>query len=120
MFNSTGNKGFHMTFANGFKASVQWGSGNYCDNYNSTETFGRNVPPSSTAEVAAFTPSDDFIPLRNGDDVMGHLKTDEVLAFLNAVAGLSMDNLAENCELLLDTSYNDAMVTTASKEIRNG
>lgn len=32
-FNSTSNKGFNMTFANGITASVQWGTGNYCDNY---------------------------------------------------------------------------------------
>ena len=32
-FNSTMRKGFHMTFANGLTASVQWGAGNYCDNH---------------------------------------------------------------------------------------
>jgi hypothetical protein len=32
-FNSTSNKGFNMTFANGITASVQWGAGNYCDNH---------------------------------------------------------------------------------------
>lgn len=30
---STRNKGFRMTFDNGFNVSVQWGAGNYCDNH---------------------------------------------------------------------------------------
>ena len=30
-FNSTHNKGFRMTFENGFSISVQWGPGNYCE-----------------------------------------------------------------------------------------
>ena len=29
-FVSTHNKGFQMTFENGFRISVQWGIGNYC------------------------------------------------------------------------------------------
>ena len=33
MFKITEGKGFHMTFANGWTVSVQWGSGNYCPNY---------------------------------------------------------------------------------------
>ena len=34
MFKITQGKGFHMTFANGWTVSVQWGAGNYCQNYN--------------------------------------------------------------------------------------
>jgi hypothetical protein len=33
MFKITQGKGFHMTFANGWTVSVQWGSGNYCPNH---------------------------------------------------------------------------------------
>ena len=29
-FETTMNKGFMMKFDNGFKISVQWGTGNYC------------------------------------------------------------------------------------------
>jgi hypothetical protein len=31
-FKSTNNKGFQMTFENGWTISVQFGYGNYCDN----------------------------------------------------------------------------------------
>ena len=39
MFRSTENKGFHMTFANGYTISCQFGASNYCDNY------GRHLAP---------------------------------------------------------------------------
>jgi hypothetical protein len=32
MFKITLGKGIHMTFANGWTVSIQWGIGNYCDN----------------------------------------------------------------------------------------
>jgi hypothetical protein len=32
-FVSTDGKGFQMTFENGLTISVQWGKGNYCQNY---------------------------------------------------------------------------------------
>ena len=32
MFAITRGKGFHLTFANGWTVSVQWGNGNYCSN----------------------------------------------------------------------------------------
>lgn len=32
-FASTENKGFTMTFANGYTISCQFGAGNYCDHY---------------------------------------------------------------------------------------
>ena len=30
-FTTSYNKGFRMTFGNGFSISVQWGVGNYCE-----------------------------------------------------------------------------------------
>lgn len=33
MFRSIRNKGFHMTFPNGWTISVQFGIGNYCNGY---------------------------------------------------------------------------------------
>jgi hypothetical protein len=32
-FRACENKGFHVTFQNGWTVSVQWGSMNYCDNF---------------------------------------------------------------------------------------
>lgn len=39
MFRSTENKGFSMTFANGYTISCQFGASNYCDHY------GRHLEP---------------------------------------------------------------------------
>ena len=33
MFKITEGKGFHITFANGYTVSVQFGPDNYCDHY---------------------------------------------------------------------------------------
>jgi hypothetical protein len=53
MFDTTDHSGFatgfHITFANGWTASVQWGYGNYCANRDKRGKF-----PSATAEIAAF------------------------------------------------------------------
>lgn len=39
MFAATENKGFQMTFDNGYTISCQFGASNYCDNY------GRHLKP---------------------------------------------------------------------------
>lgn len=55
-FNSIMRKGFHMTFANGLTASVQWGAGNYCDNHFPEDcdfSFSKDAH-SDTAEVAVW------------------------------------------------------------------
>ena len=48
MFRITDNKGFHLTFKNGVTISVQFGIGNYGDNYNlnqvSQTTYGDPMP----------------------------------------------------------------------------
>jgi hypothetical protein len=60
----TDGKGFGMQFANGWCVSVQWGYGNYCDNYDGRggapdeEYTARNrrlgAQGSNTAECAVF------------------------------------------------------------------
>jgi hypothetical protein len=89
MFAITDNKGFHVTFANGFRASVQWGRGNYCDNKEHRGSRGEEVPASRTAEVAAFDPSGNMIDMAHGDQVLGYLSADQVLHFLNQVSALT-------------------------------
>lgn len=86
----TRHRGFHITFENGWTASVQWGPGNYCDNYDVMDFDApRNASASwesSTAEVAAWPPSGDFVAFDSGDIVMGRLTPAEVLSFLNEIA----------------------------------
>lgn len=89
MFSITQGKGFHITFANGWTASVQWGPGNYCDNQGAA--FGVEPEPSRTAEVAFYPAKGGLqsVPESlggNGDTVAGYLNADQVVAFLLHVA----------------------------------
>lgn len=89
MFNITANKGFHITFTNGWTASVQWGWQNYCDNYGLPKSYKHDDPakPSKTAEVACWGPDKVMVNIwnNNGDTVIGHLSANEVVQFLNKV-----------------------------------
>jgi len=87
MFNITDQKGFHITFANGFTVSVQFGNGNYCDNY-SYGCYGEPVEPSRTVEVAAWDSNKDWIKLGVNDDAIGYQTAEQVLAIMNRVAAM--------------------------------
>lgn len=104
-FRSTMRKGFHMTFANGLTASVQWGAGNYCDNHLPEDmdfSFTKDAK-SSTAEVAVFNDKGDiidanpFVPeeQRSCDTVVGWLTTEQVAQFLSTVATYNTSNTKE-------------------------
>ena len=88
-FKITRGRGFHMTFANGITASVQWGYGNYCENrfkgddveidWNTGKPVFNTPDGSDDAEVWAWRNDGPDI-MR---DVLGWLSADEVLRFLN-------------------------------------
>lgn len=93
MFRITSNKGFHITFENGYTISVQFGPGNYCENYDreislySEEECGKSG--SIDAECAVFGKNQHLInvPLEGWDDtVKGYMKPKEVLELMNWVA----------------------------------
>lgn len=91
MFNMTGNNGFHLTFANGWTASIQWEYGNYCDNRNNDKADKYSAVysncPSKNAEVAAWNNEDKWHHFEDiGDDVKGYLTADEVVKFLAEIA----------------------------------
>lgn len=89
MFAITDRKGFHMKFANGWTVSVQFGRGNYCSNRELGE-FGRDVPPSNTAEIAAWDKDGKWYKNEDwGDDVKGYCGTDEVAEFIALIANQS-------------------------------
>ena len=72
-------QGFQMVFANGVRASVAFGSFNYCD---------KGV---TTAEVWAWndaTGNPVTVPGFSSGDVVGHLSADTVVQYLAAVAAL--------------------------------
>ena len=95
MFKITEGRGFHITFANGYTASVQWGPGNYCNNYGGSfahmQEAGENG--SATADIAAWKGNSDMLPLPEpfsdyGDTVAGWQSPEQVLAFLTWVSSL--------------------------------
>ena len=94
MLKITGNKGFHMRFANGWTASVQWGPGNYCDNRDEDFMDAEAVAASGsrTAEVAAWSGTKGLVELPGGDTVMGYQSSAQVLEFLRWVAAQPADN----------------------------
>ncbi len=77
----TQGKGLNITFENGWTASVQWGTGNYCSNH-----WKSVEGPSSTAEVAAWKDKESHVFADSLDStVKGYLTADEVVDFLNMV-----------------------------------
>ena len=84
MFNITGGRGFHMTFANGYTVSVQFGHGNYCEN-----RYGNDGDKSANAEVAAWPDYvGGWVKLGDNDEVIGWQTPDQVLAIMTRIANL--------------------------------
>ena len=91
MFSST-NKGFAITFENGWTASVQWGPGNYCDNrYVHIDFIPQKPMTSKDAEIAAWDSKGVWHRFES-DDVKGYCKPAEVLEFLNMIANKEKQN----------------------------
>jgi len=77
-FEISDQKGFQITYQNGYTVSVQFGGGNYCTNRDLP--YGEEVPPSDTAETALMT-KDGFVEYQ-GDDVQGYMSPSEVLQLM--------------------------------------
>ena len=86
-FVSTMNKGFQMSFPNGWTISVQWGPGNYCQNQSAASMFesaGREFYESRDAEIGVWMTGKSVMefPMQ----VQGWLSANEVAAEVAAVA----------------------------------
>ena len=81
------NKGFNMTFANGWSISVQFGPMNYCDNQNNA--FGSQLDhtrySSTTAEIAVLNKNGGLTIIWD-DVVKGWCSTDNVAKFIQVVS----------------------------------
>jgi hypothetical protein len=90
MFKSTSNKGFQITFANGYTVSVQWGNGNYCEKkqYGGYgEEMKHQVWESPNAEVAVWDKNGDWVrPAGINDDVKGYQTPEEVAEIIEKVS----------------------------------
>lgn len=91
-FSITQGKGFQMTFANGWTASVQFGAGNYADNYNApfplNSAYQNNCGEmgSDTAEIAAIRKDSGVWHDFGSDTVKGYCTPNEVADFIAMVA----------------------------------
>ena len=90
MFRITEGKGFQMTFANGWKVSVQWGIGNLCPN---RLVHPSEWTPSAYGEMqrklgAAGSPVAEAGWWKDSGDieVAGDMSADEVLALMVELA----------------------------------
>jgi len=88
MFKICDARGFHITFENGWTASIQWGAGNYCDNHYASFNEQREIrdTQSTVAEIAAWPRSGSLVELDNDNTVKGWQSPEEVLEFLNWVS----------------------------------
>ena len=88
MFAITNNKGFHITFDNGWTVSVQFGWGNYCDHHGKPYDFDDLTGyygDSSTAEIAAWDTEGVWHEF-DLNTVKGYVKPNDVLDFMNMIA----------------------------------
>jgi hypothetical protein len=82
MFTSTRGQGFHVAFANGWKVSVQWGLGNYCENRRGTDADADpDMLQSHSAEVLVMRPDGSY-----AGDPKGWQTPEQVAALLARVA----------------------------------
>ena len=88
MFRINDNKGFSITFDNGYTVSVQFGSGNYSSNYNLSMLDNMGKPMAAgLAETALLDPNGDFVAYKD-DDVQGYQTPQDVLELLNYASTL--------------------------------
>jgi hypothetical protein len=88
MFSAVDNKGFELTFTNGWTVSVQWGPGNYCEHRSVSDFEAPSLVStweSTTAEVAAWD-KDEVWHNFGDDEVKGWMTSNEVLEFINMIA----------------------------------
>lgn len=95
-FRITGGRGFHIQFENGYVASVQFGGGNYCDNYGdyvSNPTSGERG--SDDAEMAFWGPDSAWyfpkcLPSPGGS-VYPRMSPAQLLLALNEIANIHVE-----------------------------
>ena len=88
MFRINDNKGFSITFDNGYTVSVQFGPGNYSSNKNLSFLDNINKPmTANTVETALLAPDGDFVAYKN-NDVQGYQSTADVLELLDYASKL--------------------------------
>ena len=87
MFKSTYNKGFQMTFENGWTISVQFGHGNYCDNQkletSINSSMNHPIVECANAEIGIWDKDDNWYET---DKVKGWVTPNEVAEWIEKVS----------------------------------
>jgi hypothetical protein len=87
MFRITNNKGFQMTFENGWTISVQFGYGNYCSHRNHEST--KEIHQCPNAEITIWGPDGQDYDFGGGDNnAKGYCSADEVATWIQFTANL--------------------------------
>jgi hypothetical protein len=88
------NSGFHITLANNYKVSVQWGPGTYSDNRycSGLGAYDNATWTSETAEIALFSPCGKLVYC-GGDDVRGWQNKRQVTAFILWASSIPNGNI---------------------------
>lgn len=90
MFRSTNNKGFQITFENGWTISVQFGYGSYCGNHHHPDGYKcstNNIVTCPDAEIAIWDKDGEWYNF--GDDtVKGYCTPDEVADWITKVKAM--------------------------------
>jgi hypothetical protein len=89
MIKSTLNRGFMLTFLNGLTISVQFGSGNYCENRSLTLPYEhelkQHITKSNSAEIAIWGDvSDKWLKFKS-DEVKGWVHADDIAKYIHYV-----------------------------------
>ena len=89
MIKSTSNKGFQLTFENGWTISVQFGYGNYCENNHHPEGWNfseqKEIVECKSAEIAIWDSGDNWYNF-GGDTVKGWCPANEVSEWIYKVS----------------------------------
>ena len=85
MFRINDNRGFQITFDNGWTVSVQIGDGNYHSNRDLSSNDFKTSIPTPNAEIAAWDKNDNWYEF-DTDTVKGWVSPNEVLDFMNMIA----------------------------------
>lgn len=94
--------GFWLPFENGWKLSVQWGTGCYCSNY----VIHGQTPMTEcpNAEIALFAPDGEMFRWPDGDTVVGYCSPVFVLAVIDHLASPNFKGVPCLSELPTKTS----------------
>ena len=97
MFRSTGGKGFHIEFKNGYCVSVQFGPSNYCDNRDASRVgydFTEDVT-CENAEIAVWEKDGKWCTRRAWHELFSETLDDDVVGCVLPNALLKVLNWAE-------------------------